>query len=263
MDWRHHRVLCGHGGAGGRHLARQRHQRRLQLLAGVPRGQGHGSAAQHAAELCARDSQRRGGSHPCGRPRAGRYHAPRGRRQDLRGRAPAGKQRFSGEPIDADRRIQPRAQNARGGPPGWAQPLRGAKPRVCGHQRRQRHSKIRRRRNRYADGVWQDRNADPDAQRREEPAAKGARPRDQAGLRHGGQRGHPVLPSVGLSCARSYRQELHLCAGYDRRVHSGRIASDRDARAGDGRAAHGQGARAGQAALRRRDAGLHHRDLLG
>ncbi len=159
-----HRAGGETAGACDCNLAGQHHQRRVQLLAGVPRREGDRSPEKAAARLCAGAARRPGTKAGGGRSGAGRRDSALGGRPHLGGRPPGGGQRPAGKPVHAHGRVEPCAQEQRRGPPRRPHPGGDAQHGVRRDDHFFRNRQGRGLRNRLAYGVRQNRQPDPECE---------------------------------------------------------------------------------------------------
>ena len=263
MGCGHHRVHRGAPGAWRRSVAREHHQRRVQLLAGGACEPGDRGAQEDAAGLCYGDSRRPGAEDPGRRPRAGRRHAPCRGRQDLCRCARHREFGLAGESIHAKRRVHPVAQDRGRGA------RRGAFRRGDSQPRLRWHERVRRQRprgcvsHRHGHGVRQDREPHAEHAGGGESAHAPAQPPHEAGHDLCHVHGYRVLLPVPVRGARAVRVIVHLRARYGRGIYSRRPPAHGDAFARHGGATHEPPERPGEEARFRGGARLHECDLHG
>ena len=207
-------ILLWVGGAGGvyrpdapaghRHLDGQRHQRRVQLLAGVQGGEGHRGAAAAPAALRPRPARRRGAADPGRGTGAGRRDAAAEGRPHL-GRRPPGEEaelRVDQSTLTGESHPVRKTSEAVAAARALARD-RDAEPGLCRDERGGGNGQGGGLRHRHGDRVRQDRPPDPERGERTEPAAEGDGAGDQGGHRDGRRR-RRASSSSWRSCWRGW-----------------------------------------------------------
>jgi len=244
------------GGVGG-----QRGQRSVQLLAGVQGGEGDRGVAAAPSGVRPRGPGRGGTADRGVGPRPRRRAPAVGRGAHLGGRPPCRGGGVAGGPVPLDRGVAPRPQDERPRSGAGVGPDRDSQPRFRGNRRSRGNRDRDRLRHRHGDGVREDRRPHPEDGGGTQSPAEGDGACDPGGIRAGHGRGPPVFRPCRSPGGDADVGGVPLRPGDDRGLRPGGVASHGEPLPGDGRPADGPPQGTGQAALRRRDVGVHHGHL--